>query len=226
MSVFDSYARDYDAALNRGLAVSGENKIFFARERVAWLAVCLKQVGFVPDTVLDYGCGIGTATPFFIDLLGAKSVVGLDPSEKSLLVARQSNRDYPIEYRLIEEYEPDGTVDLAFCNGVFHHITVNEREKAVNYIARCLRCSGFFSLWENNPWNPGTRYVMSRIPFDRNAVMLAPGEGRSLVKDSGLTVIRTDYCFIFPKALKPFRRVEPYLTRLPFGAQYQVLSRK
>jgi hypothetical protein len=72
MSGFDSYAHDYDAALNRGLAVSGEDKEFFARGRVFWLSLCLKELQFVPEVVLDFGCGIGTATPLFYDLLGGK----------------------------------------------------------------------------------------------------------------------------------------------------------
>ena len=36
-----------------------------------------------------------------------------------------------------------------------------------------LRPGGLFAFWENNPWNPGTRLVMSRIPFDRDAITLS-----------------------------------------------------
>jgi hypothetical protein len=67
---------------------------------------------------------------------------------------------------------------------------------------------------------------MSRIPFDRDAVMVWPHEARGLVESARLQVVRTDYCFIFPKALRPLRRLEPFLARLPLGAQYQVLARK
>jgi len=37
-SEFDDYAGNYDAALNQGLALSGEPKEYFARERVRWSA--------------------------------------------------------------------------------------------------------------------------------------------------------------------------------------------
>ena len=37
-SEFDDYAGSYDAALNQGLALSGESKEYFAHERVRWLA--------------------------------------------------------------------------------------------------------------------------------------------------------------------------------------------
>ncbi len=226
MTGFDSYAHDYDAALDRGIAVSGENKTFFARGRIMWLARCLEQLDFAPETVLDYGCGTGTATPFFIKVLGARSVVGVDLSSKSLDVARRANKGFSAEYKLTDQYRPDGKIDLVFCNGVFHHVPPNERPNVVNYIMNCLRGDGIFALWENNPWNPGTRYIMSRIPFDRDAITLSAGKARRLVRSSGLEVIRTDYCFIFPGILRTLRWVEPHLTQLPLGAQYQVLSRK
>ncbi len=81
-------------------------------------------------------------------------------------------------------------------------------------------------MWENNPWNPGTRYVMSRIPFDRDAVTLTPREARALVRANGFDIVDTTFLFIFPRALRWLRALEPPLARLPFGAQYQVLCRK
>ena len=68
---FDEYAdpEAYDAALDRGISISGEDKSYFARGRVAWLADCLKSHGLRPAQVLDFGCGTGTATPFLLDIL-------------------------------------------------------------------------------------------------------------------------------------------------------------
>jgi hypothetical protein len=66
-SAFDSYARDYDTALMKGIAVSGESKEYFARGRVAWLARCIRELGREAGNVLDYGCGDGTATPYLIN---------------------------------------------------------------------------------------------------------------------------------------------------------------
>src|SRR5262247_1517297 len=56
---FDVYAADYDAALAQGLAVSGEDKMYFVHGRLAWLASCLYRLGEQPTTAMDYGCGIG-----------------------------------------------------------------------------------------------------------------------------------------------------------------------
>jgi len=82
------------------------------------------------------------------------------------------------------------------------------------------------AFWENNPWNPGMRYVMSRIPFDRDAVTLTAPETRRLLQAGGFEVLRTDFLFIFPRVLSWFRCVESLMTQLPLGAQYQFLCRK
>ena len=117
-------------------------------------------------------------------------------------------------------------MDLAYCNGVFHHIPLKNRLGAVTYLYRALRPGGIFAFWENNPWNPGTHFVMHRIPFDCNARKLSPLESRELVKVAGFEILSTHFLFIFPRILARFRVIEPSLARLPFGAQYQILCRK
>ena len=79
---------------------------------------------------------------------------------------------------------------------------------------------------ENNPWNPGTRYVMSRIPFDADAITINPLKGRRLVRAAGFEVVRTDFLFIFPHFLRWLRPLEPALLHLPIGGQYQLLCRR
>lgn len=223
---FDEYAADYDRALAEGLSVSGEDKNFFARGRIAWLAERLRQIGEHPRSILDFGCGVGSAAPFLIEMFDPDSITGVDISEMSLAAARKINGSDRVNFFSFDQYQPDTNIDLAFCNGVFHHIPVDDRRAAVSYIYRSLRPGGLFALWENNPWNPGTRLVMSRIPFDRDAVTLSPPETRGLLSEVGFKILGTDFLFIFPRMLRWFRRLEPALARLPFGAQYQVLCRK
>jgi len=223
---FDQYAKSYDAALAEGLSVSGEEKTYFAHGRAAWLAKCLHDFSPPIRAVLDFGCGTGSSTPFLLDHLQPSLLVGVDVSAQSILEARRSHSSARASFHSVQDYQPGGAIDLAFCNGVFHHIRSAERVAAVSYVFRSLRCGGRFAFWENNPWNPGTRWVMSRIPFDRDAVTLGPSESRRLLRRGGFEILRTDFLFIFPRALRWFRRWEPALSRWPFGAQYQVLCRK
>jgi SAM-dependent methyltransferase len=113
-----------------------------------------------------------------------------------------------------------------YCNGVFHHIPLAERDAAVDYIYRSLRPGGLFSLWENNPWNPGTRYVMAQLVFDRDAIRLTAAESMKRARQRGFAVISVDYRFFFPRFLAGLRFLEPQLAGVPLGAQYQVLCRK
>ena len=223
---FDQFAEEYDAALAEGLSVSGEDKDYFARGRMNWLADQLRARSVKISAAMDYGCGTGSSTPFFFELLKAESLVGVDVSQKSLEVAGRKYGSMPVQFQTMDEYEPKGEIDLAFCNGVFHHIPVEERAAAVDYVFRSLRPGGLFSFWENNPWNPGTRYVMSKCPFDEDAVTLTPLEARTLLRKGGFEILRIDFLFIFPRALRWFRVLEPAMSRLPAGAQYQVLCRK
>lgn len=223
---FDQYAADYDTALAQGISVSGEDKIYFARRRVEWLAHCLRLMSKQPARLMDFGCGTGAATPFLLDLLGGESLIGVDTAEMLLKVARREFGSDRVRFANFAEHQPAGDRDLVFCNGVFHHIPVAERNAVVDYIYRSLRPGGLFAPWENNPWNPGTRYVMSRIPFDRDAITLTPREMDRLLRANGFEVLSQDFLFIFPRALRWFRPIESHVSKLPFGAQYQIICRK
>jgi SAM-dependent methyltransferase len=225
-SAFDRYATEYDAALAAGLSVSGEDKEYFARGRIAWLSKQLAERSVRAGCILDFGCGTGSATPYLLEILGAERVIGVDLSVKSLEVARQQHGSPKTRFLHLNDHKPSSEMDLAFCNGVFHHIPPAERAGAVRCVYDSLRAGGWFAFWENNPWNPGTRYVMSRIPFDRDAIMLSAPEARRLLAAGGFEVVCTDFLFIFPRALSWLRRMEPALSSLPLGAQYQVLARK
>ncbi len=150
----------------------------------------------------------------------------MDVSAKSLEIARKRHANERIRYESISEFQPSGQMDLAYCNGVFHHILPGQRAAALSLVHRALREGGIFSLWENNPWSLATRYVMSRCAFDRDAIMLSPPEARTLLRDGGFEILRTDFRFIFPRALRAFRGLEDLLYRVPLGTQYQVLCRK
>lgn len=224
--LFDEFADEYVEALERGLSVSGESSDYFASGRVAWLAKRLARLGLGPRTVMDFGCGVGGAVPHLHAAFAPERIVCVDTSRASLERARQLHAGLSAEFVHPDDYTPAGSCDLVFTNGVFHHIEPSRRALALDYVRRSLRPGGVFALWENNPWNPGTRLVMSRIPFDRDAVLVWPREARRLVRAAELKWLSTDFVFYFPRALRALRRIEPSLCKLPLGAQYLVLSRK
>lgn len=223
--LFDQYAADYEQALSNALAPAGESREYFAEGRVAWLKRCLENAGQKPLSILDFGCGDGATTPLLLESLQAESAIGIDVSAKSLDIARKHHATQRIRYESIGDFRASGQMDLAYCNGVFHHIQPAQRAAALTLVNRALRAGGLFSFWENSPWSPATRYVMSRCAFDRDAIMLTPPEARELLRDGGFEILRTDFRFIFPRALRAFRKIEDLVYRWPLGTQYQILCR-
>ena len=225
-SAFDEYADHYGDALGRGLRLSGESSDYFALKRVQWLGRAITALGIEVSSVLDYGCGTGATTRLLKETLHAASATGVDVSSRLLDIARREHSLPGVSFLHTQELQPAGQFDVVYTNGVFHHIAPGERPSAVDYAARCLRPGGLLAFWENNPWNLGARWIMSRISFDRDAVMLSSRQARGLLRSAGLAELRVDYLFVFPRVLRLMRPLEPRLSGWPLGAQYMVLARK
>jgi SAM-dependent methyltransferase len=223
---FDAFADNYDASLQSGLNFTGENKIYFVRGRLAWLRAQFSSLGFVAQRILDFGCGCGDTCRYFFDLLNAREYVGVDISSESIKLANLRQQGAHRRFLPLDDLIPASDFDLVYCNGVFHHIKPALRHSAAQYVAQSLRPGGLFAFWENNPWNPATRWVMRRIPFDHDAIMLSARESRRLLRSAGFEILATHYLFIFPNALRWFRSIELGLARVPFGGQYLVLARR
>jgi SAM-dependent methyltransferase len=224
-SEFDAYAASYDADLARGLALTGESKGYYAVRRLEILRHRLDRLGLRPQRLLDFGCGIGDTAPLHLRHLGVEAVVGVDPSEASIERARADFAGPNVTFETTARYRPDGGFDLVFVNGVFHHIRPAERPGALAVVRQSLRPGGLFAFWENNPWNPGTRLIMKRVAFDRDAIMLSARTARRLLRAGGFTPLSTDHAFFFPRLLGWLRGLEPALAPIPLGGQYLVLGR-
>lgn len=222
---FDAHAHSYDADLQRALSVSGEDKLYFASGRIRWLARWLSCAGLPHRTILDFGCGTGTAIPFFRQFLHSEQILGVDVSSESLAVARSSFAGPDLRLETIGK-PCHAAHDIAFCNGVFHHIQPEDRQEALSYVFESLRPGGLFFLFENNPWNPATRYVMSRCIFDDDAITLTPIETRRRMRQCGFEILTTRYLFVFPAFLRFLRFLEQPLSAFPAGTQYVVVGRK
>jgi SAM-dependent methyltransferase len=222
---FDDFTDEYDRVLQKGLSLSGENRLFFARQRVTWLRHCLRLQGLVPQALMDFGCGTGSTSALVLELLPLTYYVGVDVSDKALDFARRSFGTPRTTFTPYSVHPPC-RVDVAYCNGVFHHINPANRPAAVTYVRDALRPGGVFAFWENNPWSLGARLVMSRVSFDRDAILISAPKARAMLREVGFEILRTDFLFIFPRSMRLFSWVEPHVARFPLGAQYQILARK
>jgi SAM-dependent methyltransferase len=222
--IFNSYAESYEDALNKGISLSGEGQDFFARGRLKWLLNQLSSRNLSPSSIIDFGCGTGAATPFLREFFPLARIVGCDPSESSLNTARKLHGCAQVEFVLPDKIPTAKPYDLIFCNGVFHHIPPHQRRFALDLISGLLAPKGLFAFFENNPWNPGTQIVMSRIPFDRDAITISPRESKTLLRSAKFTIVEQHFLFFFPRLLSFLRPFERSLLRVPLGAQYVTLA--
>jgi SAM-dependent methyltransferase len=224
---FDSHADQYEADCMRGLSVSGESKEFFARGRLDYLSAFMARAGLSgPRRIVDFGCGVGDVTARLAQTFPQSTVVGLDPSARCLERAARDFASSRVSFAVIGEESGEclEPADLLHLNGVLHHVAIADRPALMESLWKRVRPGGVLALFENNPLNPGTRIVMARIPFDRDAKPITAFGTRSLLRAAGFNVCKTAYLFYFPRFLRALRPVERFLTAVPLGAQYVVIA--
>ena len=220
-------AAEYDAMLQRGLQLSGEGKRYFQLGRLQALTATL-PARFRPARVLDFGCGLGDTAELLAETFPGATVVGTDTALAALDHARRHHAaGGAIRFLPTSELAGQEPFDLVYLNGVLHHVPLDQRPEVAELLHRSLAPGGCCALFENHPFNPGTRLVMRRIPFDRDARTLHAAQARRLLRGAGFgAAMATRYLFVFPRFLRLLRPLEPYLARLPLGAQYLVLAQR
>jgi SAM-dependent methyltransferase len=221
---FHISGNEYDDMLHKGIRLSGESKRFFMTGRIEDLCEQLPH-NYAPTRILDFGCGIGDSTQFLAETFPMAEVIGIDMAEDLVAFARQTHGSERVSFTLMRDYQSIELFDLCYVNGVFHHIHPTERVAALTTIKNVLVPGGYFAFFENNPWNPGTRLVMKRIPFDHNAQPLSSRAARRLLVETGFKCLgRTRFLFCFPRSLAFLRFCERWLVHFPLGAQYWLLA--
>jgi SAM-dependent methyltransferase len=219
-SEFDSHADDYQAAVDHGIAFSGVEHEVFLRAKVGVLLAEASKLGPPRKlSMLDVGCGVGAFARQLFDHVD--ELHGVDVSAQS--IARASRELPQVRFALNEgnrlPYE-GGRFDVAFAVCVLHHVQRFERPGVVDEMRRVTRPGGLVMLFEHNPWNPLTRLVVSRIPFDEDVELLTVGESRGLLASAGLAQVRSRFILFVPSASRRALRAERALSWLPLGAQH------
>ena len=117
-----------------------------------------------------------------------------------------------------------GGFDLIFSACVFHHIDQTEHAAIFADLHRLLKPGGMMVVFEHNPVNPATRYIVATCPFDENAVLLPAASLRRSQAKAGFRKVEVAYTGFFPGALRALRPLERLMTTLPLGAQYYTVA--
>jgi cyclopropane-fatty-acyl-phospholipid synthase len=111
-------------------------------------------------TILDIGCGWGSLANYAAEKYGV-SVVGITVSQEQVDWARRHARTLPIDIRLQDYREINGTFDRIVSVGMFEHVGYKNYRTFMMTVHRCLRDDGLVMLHTIG----GNRSVVSVDPW-------------------------------------------------------------
>lgn len=142
----DLYEKMLDRRLTYTCAYwqSGAKNLDEAQE--AKLDLVCRKLGLKPGmTVLDIGCGWGSFLKFAAEKYGVTGV-GLTVSKEQAELARQMLGELPVEIRLQDYREVEGSFDRVVSLGMFEHVGYKNYRKFMRLAERVLKPDGLFLL--------------------------------------------------------------------------------
>jgi ubiquinone/menaquinone biosynthesis C-methylase UbiE len=234
---FDEYADGYAAGMENPLKrFAGDSADQFIDVKVDWLLRDLVRNPIPGNgqqaalTLLDYGCGVGAFIKSLQRHHFSGAIHGCDISEAMLDEARRAWGDGPLPaLDLVTNNRiphPDGTFDVIITCAVLHHIPIDQRCDVFREQVRVLKPHGRLYVFEHNPFNLVTQWVVRHTAIDRNAILLTPSEPRAAMRNLFLGRIRTNHLLFFPPRWQWTRQLERWLAWFPLGGQYVVTGTK
>ena len=231
---FDAYATDYAAGMENPLkAVLGATADQFVELKLRWILRRFPSLrtGHGATQVLDYGCGSATLLRLMAEVGAKATLAGCDVSRGML---NEAERRWPehllgakpalhLQQGACTPFQ-DKDFDLVIISSVLHHVPTADRPLVYAELRRVTRTGGHIVVFEHNPLNPLTRFVVSRTPIDRDAILLRAGEVARGLTASGATDVRTRYLMFTPPRVRVPDLLEEALGWLPIGAQYVVTA--
>lgn len=235
---FDSYAKGYSADSDEAIKhFIGGSFNAFIEMKVQWLLRDLRRHRLPTATpaeemrFLDFGCGTGEFLHIMRSLGFKGKLEGCDVSQEMLKEASERWQPPCASFlHLLEKHDvlpfPDCSYDLVVACCVFHHIEIPLRDKVFGELVRILKPSGRLVIFEHNPINPVTRFMVKRAKVDKNALLLYASEIEAAMLLSGVRLMRKEYFLFFPLWFRWLQWFERFLCRSPFGGQYVVVGEK
>jgi len=234
MEEFDRHRETYRGEIDKAVSFSGQSHDFFTRVKADYLLDLLRSTrssaaGSNPDPplrVLDVGCGHGYIHRF---LVGSDVRLELSAVDVAATVVDEARRQNPsVRYDVYEGTRlpyPDRSFDVVYTIAVMHHVPPSQWPAFLQEMRRVARPGGMIAVFEHNPINPLTQWIVRTCPIDENAVLLGSRRLSRLIRDSGFVAIRSCYILFTPIDRSWARGLDRQLGWLPFGAQYFVAAR-
>jgi SAM-dependent methyltransferase len=222
---FNESKENYRDTIERSIGFAGKGLDFFTEVKADYLRKIVARLlgaAKVPK-ILDIGCGHGLIHPY-LRAFGFE-VVGAEVATEVLPLARAANPDVAyVGYDGRSLPFASGAFDVTLAVCVMHHVPPAQWQDFLDETRRVLRPGGLAVIFEHNPLNPLTRYVVASNTIDADAVLLSARTLRSLMRQSGFPAPLTRNILFTPFAHPGFRWLDDRLGRVPFGAQYYAIG--
>jgi SAM-dependent methyltransferase len=150
-------------------------------------------------------------------------ITGIDVAPGVIELARRANPNmrYDVYAGDVLPYA-NGEFDAAVTVTVVHHVPPPRWFDFLNEMRRVVRPGGILAVFEHNPYNPLTLYVVRTCPLDENAVLLSSRRLSKLLRATGLQDVQSRFILSTPFESRLFRWLDKAIGWLPLGAQYYV----
>ncbi len=218
---FDEFAGDYRSIHTKNLAITGADSFYFAAQKVLQVKKYEHENSL---TLLDVGCGDGSVSFFFHQAFPSWQVEGIDVSIESVEQAK-SKKLHSANFAVYDGKTipfAAHTFDIVFIAAVLHHIDHSQHEGIIKEMFRVLKPGGRLYLFEHNPLNPVTKYLVRTCPFDANARLLPYRYTQRLLAIFPFSFMEKKFTIFFPRKgfFKKMIGIEDRLGWLPLGGQY------
>ena len=224
---FDAFSDEYRIIHTKNLRLSGAESDYFCEHKILEIK---KQEVSSPLKFLDFGCGDGLMSKYFIKHFPSGSYCGIDISSENIKQALLRKLDNCSFFHYLGNELPfeDDTFDIALAANVFHHIDRKDHLKTIMEISRTLKPGGRLYVFEHNPINPVTQWIVKTCIFDKKAKLLLPCHFKKYFNNSQMSTYKIKYLLFFPRhrIFKWLFASEEYLYKLPMGAQYVIIGQK
>jgi SAM-dependent methyltransferase len=212
--------KDFDwgtiAEERHNILESGDDKVFKHVLKPIIIKIITDEINSRKFTILDIGCFTGYLTNIVGGL--CNKIVGIDPSEKSIILAKTKNTVDNVEFLCtnLQEFAEsnNASIDLAFSHMSLH--TIEDLSGSILSISKVLNRNGYlvFSIPHPCFWNglkltlEFSDYSYPNNSFHKNKFKLAEGKivevpyyHRSLSEYSN---VLDKYGFSVKKIIEPF----------------------
>lgn len=225
--LFNAAKNTYRDSIEQSIAFAGKGHDFYTAVKADYLRdiVRLELPKIRVPYLLDVGCGHGFIHTHLKQF--DYDIVGVDVATEVIPLAQALNPE--VTYHgfdgKILPFE-DNVFDVVMTICVLHHVPPKQWVEFLFEMHRVLKPGGIVVVFEHNPFNPLTRYVVANSELDEDAILLSISTLREQMTTAQFSDLRARSILFTPFTNSVFLAIDRMLGWCPLGAQYYIVGKK